>query len=488
LRANDNEVQEEVKEEDDKEELPENDSGEDMDLTASATFGYLEANAVGAHHQHQDLAEEDMTPWITDSLISPPTIYLEMRTKGGDPAAGGETKAAGGGEQEEKTTLGSTTRLSSPFRLTSPAGLSTPFTEVGSTEEDEFEDQKGEAVIEKLFIQDGVTTNTAGGGTKFSTATTSKSSTRTRSGTIVPTNPVPPGARRTRSGTIMGPLAAPPAPAGVAPGNKVFVGSTRRTRSGTIVPNSSSATGAQVLPGDIGSASRPGGRARSGSTLKMKERQTQMQPRTASSGSDSDEDGGNRIRPAINKNGLARHTSSLNSAVGRSGSTSDPEFEFDADTEADVVAVECFADSLYVPRLGSSPDPIDFLRFASIEENDEDLPIEFAPGGEREAGEMKWCVAEETPSPDLVRKRGGGGGRFGLFGGLLGGRGHGKWSVKGKNKASKNLKARFMGVSGEEEEADVEKEGVRRQKKGKEKEMEDDELLLLPGETASLWV
>jgi hypothetical protein len=428
-------------------------SGEDMDLTASATFGYLEAIAVPPTDQHGNLDEGDMTPWITDSLISPPTVYLE-KEKVRDTAAG-EIKAGRGGEQEGKTTLASTTHLSSPFRLTSPTGSSTPFTEVTENEQYESKDQEDKAVIEKQFNQD---TATATGSTKVTNAPTNKRSTRTRSGTIVPANPMPPGARRTRSGTIVGPLAAPPPP---PPSNKVFVGSTRRTRSGTIVANTSSITGTQA-PGEnrLGSQSERIGRARSGSMLKMKDRQIQPRP-TANS---EEDDIGARVTATPNKDPLPRNTS-----------INDAEFEFDADSESED-AVECFADSLYVPRRSSSPDPIDFLRFASIEEGDDEvehLSMEFAPGGG--VGGMRWCVAEEPPSPEVQKKQGSGrGGRLGLFGGILRGRGK-----RGEKKVSKNLRARFMG-----------EEEIQPRKKGKEKEteMEDDELLLLPGDSARLWI
>lgn len=451
LKADDDEEDEED-EGQDQEKIPDNGSGEDMDLTASATFGYLEAIAVGATEQHGNLDEGDMTPWITDSLISPPTVYLEKRKN----TTAGEIKAGQGGEQEGKTTLASTTRLSSPFRLTSPTGLSTPHTEVTDNEQNESEDKEGKAVIEKQFNQDSAMTTAS---TKATNATTNKSSTRTRSGTIVPANPIPPGARRTRSGTIVGPLAAPLAP---PPSNKVFVGSTRRTRSGTIVANSSSITGIQA-PGENGPPyqSERIGRARSGSMLKMKDRQIQPRPTANSDENDSGAWGTAASDP------LARNTS-----------TNDPEFEFDADSESED-AVECFVDALYVPRRSSSPDPIDFLRFACIEEGDDEvehLPMGFAPGGEVRV--MPWCVVEEPPSPEVQKRQGGGrGGRFGTFGGILGGRGRGK---RGGKKVSKNLKARFVGG----------KKEIQPGKKGKEKEteMEDDELLLLPGDSASLWI
>lgn len=199
--------------------------------------------------------------------------------------------------------------------------------------------------------------------------------------------------------------------------------------------------------------------------LKMKDRQIQPRPIA-----NSDEDN-------IGARGTATATSNKDPLV-RNTSINDPEFEFDADSESEDAA-ECFADSLYVPRRSSSPDPIDFLRFASIDEGDDDaehLPLEFAPGGE--ARGMRWCVAEEPPSPVVQKKQGGGrGGRFGILGGILRGRGRGK---KGEKKVSKNLKARFVG--GEEE--------IQPRKKGKEKEteMEDDELLLLPGDSARLWI
>ena len=430
----------------DQEEISDNGSGEDMELTASATFGY--ANAVGAIDQHSNLHEGDMTTWITDSLISPPTVYLERRKNVGDTAA----RVAGG--QEGKTTLASTTYLSSPFRLTLPTGFSTPFTEITDNEQDESENKKGEAVIEQQFNLGGATTT---GSTKVTNATTNKSFTRTRSGTIVSANAMPPGARRTRSGTIVGPLAAPPAP---PPSNKVFVGSTRRTRSGTIV---ASITGTPAGENGLASQSEKFGRVRSGSMLKTKDRQIQPRP---TANSDADDSGGGTA--TANKEPLARNKSN-----------SDSEFDFDADSESEDAA-ECFVDSLYVPRRSSSPDPINFLCFASIEEGDdevEQLPMEFAPGNE--AHGMRWCAVEEPPSPEVQKRQGvGRGGRFGLSGGILGGRGRGKG---GARKASKNLTARFVG--GEE---------IQRRKKGKEKEMEmemeDDELLLLPGQSASLWI
>ena len=125
--------------------------------------------------------------------------------------------------------------------------------------------------------------------------------------------------------------------------------------------------------------------------------------------------------------------------------------------------VEGYADSLYLPALAeSSPDPLDFLRFADITEAEEDEDIE-------------WRVVREPPSPEAPkRKRRKVGMGFATRAATAG-----RW-LKAKSK----LKARFAsGADGEEEEAlgdlDAGEMG--------DVESSDDELLLVSGSAARLW-
>ena len=302
---------------------------------------------------------------------------------------------------------------------------------------------------------------------------------RTRSGTIVPsshrifnntnTND-PPGTRRTRSGTLVGPLPLPLAASGsdaqlVAGNGNLSVGRTRE-RSGII------SAGPSPLPLPVGAGARR--------TTKERE-----------------------LGPEI----LLEDMCTSNSKSDRADEHHSG-FDYDENldgSDIEVSMVEPYIDALYIPRQGSSPDPIDFLRLAHFQDYDgmryrfgsgsgftlekreyEDLNH----GGTKEIieDELVWCIADEPPSPIVVKNESklemlgrryskggilsvGGSGNRGL-GNRNNKRRRGK-SAKGKGKMTR---MRFM-IDGHEEkldEVEVEPE---------EGEDSDDELLLGDGST-----
>ncbi|KDR68022.1 hypothetical protein GALMADRAFT_216137 [Galerina marginata CBS 339.88] len=469
--------------EDKDEDEDEDEDGEaDMELTGSAGGGggigvrKLSAGGTGrvgldaevgasAEQREEEDADMDMdrTPWITDSLISPPTGYLDWKAK--------TRKGQGADGQLDERSLGSTrsSRLSSPF---------------GALDHQSGTSDDGRSVPDDMSSSSATARGT-------STGTGASANTkRTRSGTIVPAGAgavavaLPQGARRTRSGTIVGPLpaasaAGPPGPLPAVPqeggemgtgtGTRVGLGQTRRTRSGTIV-----ASGSGV-----------GGRTRSGSVLRSGSNATA----TATTKAIITEDSGIQLVDATNT------TRSRGPAIDGDMDAEhlDDEADMDAGAEADI---ECYVDSLYLPQLTSSPDPIDFLRFASIteeEELDEQLALAL-PRGSAPVKDMAWFVADEPPSPEVVKTDKDGCKSSSLRGGIFRGKSRGfgiGWRAatkaalhfqrgRDKGKGKKNLKARFEGL--EEDEADDEgpnPAGV--------EDVSDDELLLCPGSTAGLW-
>lgn len=186
-----------------------------------------------------------------------------------------------------------------------------------------------------------------------------------------------------------------------------------------------------------------------------------------------------------------------------------------SDVEADMngnVDVEPHIDALYMPRQSSSPDPIDFLRLAHLQDYDgmrekhyrfgsgfgltieerEDEDPDFGGGiEERIEDEMVWCIADEPPSPIVVTNKSNSEmmGRRYNKGGILrvrgGGRGNNKRqrgmgtrNAKGKGKT---MRTKFL-IDGREEQPDeflVEPE---------EGDDSDDELLLGDGSTWYLGV
>ena len=185
-----------------------------------------------------------------------------------------------------------------------------------------------------------------------------------------------------------------------------------------------------------------------------------------------------------------------------------------SDVDADMngnVDVEPHIDALYIPRRSSSPDPIDFLRLAHLQDYDgmrekyrrsgsgfgltieerEDEDPDFGGTEERIENEMVWCIADEPPSPIVIMKKS----NLGMMGrrynksGILSARGGGRRNDKrrrgmgirnAKGKA-KTMRTKFI-IDGREEQPDeflVEPE---------EDEDSDDELLLGDGSTWYLGV
>jgi hypothetical protein len=185
-----------------------------------------------------------------------------------------------------------------------------------------------------------------------------------------------------------------------------------------------------------------------------------------------------------------------------------------SNVEADMngnVDVEPHIDALYIPRQCSSPDPIDFLRLAHLQDYDgmrekrrrfgsgfgltveerEDEDPDFGGVTEEKIGdEMVWCIADEPPSPIVIMKS-----HLGIMGrrynrsGILsfrgGGRGNNKkrrcMGAKNAKGKGKTMRTKFM-IDGREEQPDeflVEPE---------EGEESDDELLLRDGSTWYLGV
>ena len=165
------------------------------------------------------------------------------------------------------------------------------------------------------------------------------------------------------------------------------------------------------------------------------------------------------------------------------------------------VDIEPHIDALYIPRQSSSPDPIDFLRLAHLQDYDgmrekRRLEAEADPdfGGGciediiEDGDELVWCIADEPPSP-IVRKNERKPGmmrkRYNKKGGILrvsrgghgGVRGNGNNQRRGKGignakgQGQTKTRTRFA-IDGHEEQPD---EIVVESEEGEES---DDELLL----------
>ena len=180
-----------------------------------------------------------------------------------------------------------------------------------------------------------------------------------------------------------------------------------------------------------------------------------------------------------------------------------------SDVEADMngnVDVEPYIDALYMPRQCSSPDPIDFLRLAHLQDYDgmrekhhrfgsgfgltieerEDEDPDLGGAEERIEGEMEWCIADEPPSPILMNKT-----NLEMMerrcnkGGILsfrrGGRGNNKRRGVNAKERGKTMRTKFI-IDGREEQAD---EFLFEPEEGEDS---DDELLLGDGSTWYLGV
>ncbi|KAF8199089.1 hypothetical protein BJ912DRAFT_1139909 [Pholiota molesta] len=377
----------------------------DMELTGSAAGGGRVREAEEEEDEEEDGREDGWdgaVSWITDSLISAPSIYLERKRQQAavqdqDQVEDDHTK-----EQKSSSSTLDGPSFRSPFRLSAGPGAQDVHGAAG-----------GLHLLPALDVHAGAQepedrdAHSSGSYTHSSSSSgaSAKTATRTRSGTIVPAhplpittsaaagaNPIPPGSRRTRSGTIVGPLPAatpppafalPPRPDGSvgAPGvghAHARVGKAPvRTRSGTIVASASVPRAVSDTP--------------------------------AARGQEATEDGG-----------------------------------------VDV----CYTDSLYVPD-ASSPDPIDFLRFAGIAEAEDE-----------EDGDVEWRVVRAPPSPETRRRR-----QQQPRGRGRGFPAGGRWVGKGKGAAArKGLPARRGGgVEDDDEDA-----------LGDAEDSSEDELLLVP--------
>ena len=340
------------------------------------------------------------------------------------------------------------------------------------------------------------------------TAATSFTAKRTRSGTIVPsshrtannitninTND-PPGTRRTRSGTLIGPL-----PLAASGGVQLVVGTENpsvvrrgRERSGTIL------AGPSRLPVGVGM-----GRTRSGTVIGRAPPIPVPAPVSlpvSGSGSGSDDILTKRTRSGPEIEEDMSTTSKSNSGamdrvdehhLDRDNNLTDGNgfTNTNTDADADDMDVEPHIDALYIPRQSSSPDPIDFLRLAHFQDFDGmrekyqyqsefGLGIEDREDEDPDVGDdvMAWCVADEPPSPVVLRNESKLGRRYSQGGILsIGRRGRG---VRGHGREKGKGRTRFM-IDGHEEQPDefaVERE---------EGDDSDDELLLEDGSTLDIW-
>ncbi|KAF4610963.1 hypothetical protein D9613_006695 [Agrocybe pediades] len=479
----------------------------DMELTEDATAvvaGTLFKPALPVDREwHEGNGSSEDVSWITDSIISPPTAYLQWKARKDDRLVNGVPGDAEDRDDKDVDENGGDISLES-LRLDSLVDIGE---ESSSSSADTLRSEyQGRSMLRDFpQVDDGQNGTTQVQGGALAVGNTK----RTRSGTIVPADgsagaPPPAGAhsalgpntRRTRSGTIVGPLpAGPPPPTGPLPA----IPNAKRTRSGTIVGPVPPARSGSVTP-----PARTGGRARSGSVLRFNENNLPALVAPTQSGRslftpDYDGDDGQHEKHHAKDEAFAAQFEPLETAF-------DVRDVYATDVEDDV---ECYVDCLYVPRLTSSPDPIDFLRFASIEEADEDgeeeelPPMGFADPeleeGVVDVKEIPWRVAEEPPSPVVVKKDKAQSTAIGLFKGRgFGGKGwgglrsrgggllFGAAAEKGKGKCKKT--ARFVGVGGDGEEVE-EDESV---EKGRYREDElsilsDDELLLVPGGTMRVW-
>jgi len=415
-------------------ELEEEDKGEeiDMDLTGDAVETKIKSGLVldnEAESSYAGIGERDDTPWITDSIISPPTGYLQRKI--GKGTHGADDVDFTGEVTVDKSNAEAPSPHQAP-RLDSPFSLSDAGEESGSSSSADTvrARQETHSLLQNPSQDKDVSQTTE------EPILTLGNTKRTRSGTIVPAGgaPVLANARRTRSGTIVGPLpAAPTGPLPSIPGPK-------RTRSGTIV--------ASAPTSGLGRSSPPpsgGGRARSGSVLRFNE---------------------NNLPSLVAPSQYANE----NQLDVNDFYTEDPDLEY-------------HTDCLYMPKLTSSPDPIDFLRCASIEEGNEEEDLE--PMGFAEPEEIvkdfAWRVVDEPPSPQITKKQAQSSSKLFKARALCGK----NWGLNKRGLfGDKGKKARFLG---EDDGQQVDDDADSGDKQAEQENLSDDELLLLPGTTMSLW-
>jgi len=395
-----------------------------------------------------DISFPDRTPWITDSIISPPTIYLYHQEKDADTLMeGSRTDTPGNIDLDNKLrdTQSKDQNLDSPYLHVEST---CPPVDGSSTMDDSSPGGQEECKNYAEAMVKGKVTNfepprVHGSTTKFG------STRRTRTGTIV--GPSSANNGRTRSGTIVA----------KAQEQTITIAGARRTRSGTIIG---------PLPDSTVSA-KGGVRCRSGTILSSQiptRREIREQKETADENRE-----GYAAAPAVGDN----------EGEGFGACIEEPD------------EVKGLADSLYVPCLTSSPDPINFLRAAEIMEDEDESVLNSvlgaAEGGIEYVKEMVWCVADEPPSPNVWQNPGtytpGG---YNTNSGILIVRTRQGRRVKSKGKGkgkSRNL-TRFLGVGSLVE--DVEPENQDRVDGDVDRlaeSLSDDELLLVEGQSTALF-
>ncbi|KAH9479698.1 hypothetical protein JR316_0008293 [Psilocybe cubensis] len=457
------------------EERDEDENGEkDMDLTGNDSAAMV--LTVEATLASKPKRRQDMTSWITDSIISPPTGYMQWAIKkGGDR----ESVTNSDGDTDARSIQGSegmnqhrSGQILGQLHMNLDSGKKGEDVVDETTCGGQTLETRGETTAQQvqceLRLSNESSENTATSAAQEHVHNSANTK-RTRSGTIVPINaPIPPGTRRTRGGTIVGPLpvAAPTSPLPSVPIGKSKIGqdsgvipdvgaaATRRSRSGTI-----------TAAGSVGIVDE---RTRGGSVQRLNGKATA-----------SFLDGDHIISNQQQRFGDAvhdRHNDTEQDVPGIEASANEYQAQMVEEYETDI---ECYVDSMYLPPLTSSPDPIDFLRFASIVEEDEDNFTEFGSAlGTIGTKEIAWRVAEDPPSPEVVKKRGNK-----IFRGMGFGGGKG-WSLTrrsgGRKQKAQHKKAKFTDdiADGEEADEEINRNG--------DTEMSDDELLLLPGAMGEL--
>ena len=369
-------------------------SGDNMELTAP-----LESGGNPENFERDSPSLEEHTPWITDSIISPPSAYSERKKH-----AVSVEKIEEDAEKEPPASAESgfnpsnslTEKLSSPFG-SSCADSSSSIVESASVTLEE------SMVYGKQEHKEG--------GTVAPAIQRRSTSQRTRSGTILAARNGVSIARRTRTGTIVGPSA---------------IG---RTRSGTIiakvkVPEHKS-TGSVIDPVPSGEKEV---RSRTGSVSKVKPTKS------------------------FNTAGPEEEVARVDDQSTQIENTSNNGCGCSIRNEA-----EFYVDSLY---LTSSPDPINFLTGAEIDGDESTLVV---PVGE-------WQVTAEPPSPEIRRTKKT----------ILTPRGVGVRSSARflKPKGNQKNRARFLGADGQVENDEFD---------DPIEDMSDDELLLVEGQSQSLF-
>lgn len=385
----------------------------DMELTAPLE---CEADAEEKHNSFQD-----RTTWITDSIISPPTMYLNHQEKDAETLV--EENCSAASENAENIDLDNNTHLegqnlSSPFKFSLSESTGTSVDESSSDLDDLLargqegsSDDRQRTVKEKIGECESPILSSRK--TQFGTGPHR----RTRTGTIVGPSTANPS--RTRSGTI------------IAKDRELnaIVSGARRTRSGTIIG---------PLP-DLAASSKCSLRCRSGTTM-----YSQIP---------------DRREEEVTDEGDAAALAVDNIEKDVFGN------RFEEADEADG-----FADSLFVPFLASSPDPIDFLSAANVMEREDESSLNSVlnavEGGIEYVKEMLWCVSDEPPSPDVRRGR-----------------------AKSKGKGKGRFLTRFLGVNGLVEELDPEdRDMVDGDICSLGENLSDDELLLVEGQSTTLFI